>query len=214
MKRYLVMQHGKCTVQLKQKIKLFDLPPGVRVIFLVRPAKTGVYSIIRNYIEGKPTHIKPKVYSRMGALVPNLYLGHDYNVKAPMIGHTWKYSTKHRNITKSNKSVKYTSKSVKNIVRGTNLALVKSIRLKYTTTDLYSLIHKLGPGEYIVASCRRFHEQTNKTNRMNKPNQPNTVGNARYNILRKLNESGGMSSISNNNKKYLNYRMPILRFKK
>lgn len=213
MKKYLVFQHGKCTIQPGQKIKVFDLPPGVKVTFLTRPAKTGVYSILRNYIEGKPTHLKPKTYNRPGALVPNLYLGHDYNVRAPMIGHTWKYTLKHRDVTKSNKGVKYVSKSVRNIVRGPSLSMVKSASLSLTLTDLYSLIHKFGPGEYVVASCRRFQEQVNKTSRMNKPNQPNTTGNARYNVLRKLNESGG-TSVSNNNKKYLNYRMPTLRFKK
>lgn len=188
MNKYLVLQHGKCRSEGTGKIKLFPLPKDVKIIFLTTAGRMMYYPYIKNYISGLPTHLNnsQRVYNKNGSFVPDLVLGSDYQF---MAGHTWKYPiSANKNIRKSNEGVVYTDPNIKRIVGSDALPTVKQFALKLRTTTLSRLVKKIGPGTYIVGSCRKIGS---KGNRNTPDSGPNTNSRIHARILRSLDTHGG-----------------------
>lgn len=182
--KYLVMQHGECRIE-NEKLALFPLPPGVKVIFMTPPGRTTVYKYVEDFLNGKPTHfnLTRRIYDKPGtSFVPDLHLYHDFY---RMAGHTWKYNTINRNISSSNKNVMHVNENVKKILK--NNSTFKKFRLKLLHTTLSKVIKKLGPGTYIVASCRKI----GTTGISNKPGTQNNNARKEAMILRSLDNHGG-----------------------
>ncbi len=196
MKRYLVVQHGKCrSSESNRKIKLFPLPPGVKIIFLTTGGRKMLLNNLQNYLRGDPTHVNNtrRVYNRPGSFFPDLTLGSDYHL---MLGHTWRLpvpATSNIANARSRRKVVFTNVHIERLVKRPGvLPGVKRFDLQTLTkrTTLSRLIRRIGPGTYIVASCRPI-EKTALRNTANIQNNNSNATNTRYRILRTLDKYGG-----------------------
>lgn len=187
MQTYLVLQHGKCRID-NEKLTLFPLPPGVKVIFLTPPGRKTISTYVKHLLNGKPTHfdLSKRVYNKPGvSFVPDLELSHDY---VGLLGHTWKYNTRTRNVTLSQNNLMYVNNNVRKIINSNKiLPAMKQFQLKLIHTRLSKLISRLGPGTYIVGSCRKI----GKEGIPNRPGTQNNNNRKEARILQSLDNHGG-----------------------